>query len=324
MPSPSETGVSDDSANLSSEPAGVARFAPSPTGPLHFGSLIAALGSWLDARSRGATWAVRVDDVDRHRCAPGAADDILRTLEAFGLHWDGPVVYQSERDEAYAAALECLRDQDLAFACACTRKEVQAGGEAGPLGFIYPGTCRDGLPPDREARAWRLRASSGSVRFDDRARGRQVIHLADEVGDFVIRRGDGLFAYHLAMVVDDAELGVTDVVRGGDLLPCTAPQIALQQALNRPTPHYMHLPVAVNEHGRKLSKQTKAPAVDRNDPAPAIQHALAFLGQQPPDWLARAQPTHSLEWALSHWDPGQLPVAATLPAPAAATAAADS
>lgn len=299
----------------------IGRFAPSPTGPLHFGSLVAAVGSWLDARANGARWAVRMDDVDQHRTAPGAADTILRTLEAFGLYWDGEVVYQSQRDEAYAAALERLRQQDLAFPCACTRREVQAGGLAGPLGFIYPGTCRDGLPPEREARSWRLRASSGTIRFDDRARGRQVIHLADEVGDFIIRRGDGLFAYHLAMVVDDAELGVTDVVRGGDLLPCTAPQIALQQALDLPTPRYMHLPVAVNEQGRKLSKQTKAPAVDGEQPAPVLYQALAFLGQQPPEWVAHATADESLAWAVEHWRPGALPAEATLPAPSGIAAA---
>jgi glutamyl-Q tRNA(Asp) synthetase len=294
----------------------IGRFAPSPTGPLHFGSLVAAVGSWLDARAAGARWAVRMDDVDRNRTAAGAAEDILRTLEAFGLYWDDPVVYQSTRDEVYAEALERLRQQDSAFPCACTRREVQAGGQAGPLGFIYPGTCRDGLPPDREARSWRLRTDTGTVHFDDRARGRQVVHLADEVGDFIIRRGDGLFAYHLAMVVDDAELGVTDVVRGGDLLPCTAPQIALQQALGLATPRYMHLPVAVNAQGRKLSKQTKAPPVDASEPAPALYQALSFLGQHPPEWVARAAPAESLTWAVQHWRPQGLPAEATLPAPA--------
>jgi glutamyl-Q tRNA(Asp) synthetase len=293
----------------------IGRFAPSPTGPLHFGSLVAAVGSWLDARAQGGRWAVRIDDVDRERVVRGAADNILRTLEAFGLEWDGEVTYQSQRDAAYEQALEALRSADRAFPCGCTRREVQAGGAAGPLGFIYPGTCRDGLPPGREARSWRLRAHSGSIRFTDRARGQQVIHLADEVGDFIIRRGDGLFAYHLAMVIDDAALGVTDVVRGGDLLPCTAPQIALQQALEVATPRYMHLPVALNDQGRKLSKQTKAVAVNRSDPAPALHDALVFLGQCPPASLRREAPEQALAWAVDHWQPGRLPAEATAPAP---------
>ncbi len=299
------------------------RFAPSPTGPLHFGSLVAAVGSWLDARAQGGQWAVRIDDVDRGRVARGACDDILRTLEAFGLDWDGEIAYQSQRDPSYEQALEALRAADRAFPCGCTRREVQASGQAGPLGFIYPGTCREGLPPGREARSWRLRAHSGTIRFRDRARGQQLIHLPDEVGDFIIRRGDGLFAYHLAMVVDDAELGVTDVVRGGDLLPCTAPQIALQQALGAATPRYMHLPVAINDQGRKLSKQTKAVALDRSDPAPALHDALTFLGQHPPTWLRREVPAQVLAWAVDQWQPERLPAAATVPAPVELRSVAD-
>jgi len=293
----------------------VGRFAPSPTGPLHFGTLVAALGSWLDARSFDGHWAVRIDDVDRPRAVTGAADEILRTLDTFGLHWDGAVVYQSERDEAYAAALERLRFANAVFPCACTRREVQASGRAGALGFIYPGTCREGLPPNRDARAWRLHAHHGTLRFQDRARGPQAIDLADEVGDFVVRRGDGLFAYHLAMVVDDADVGVTDVVRGGDLLPSTAPQMAVQQALGIATPRYLHLPVALNDQDRKLSKQTKAAAVDRDAPALMLTRALEFLNLAPPDHLARATPPEILDWAIAHWYPARLPRNATIKAP---------
>lgn len=293
----------------------IGRFAPSPTGALHFGSLVAALGSWLEARRRGGVWAVRIDDLDRPRCPPGVGDTILKTLDAFGLAWDGPVIRQSRRDAAYAAALETLIERGRVFPCACTRKEVQHQGAPGPAGVIYPGTCRDGLPEGRRARSWRFRVDQRPIRVNDRLRRAFEVHLDRDIGDFIVRRGDGLFAYHLAMVVDDADLGVTEVVRGGDLLDCTAPQIALQQALGCPTPEYLHLPVAVDARGRKLSKQTAAPALDPDHPGPALVSALRFLGQPPPTDLSGASAAAILAWAQAHWKPERIPGAATLPAP---------
>ena len=300
---------------ISVEPASrgyLGRFAPSPTGPLHFGSLVAAVGSFLDARHVGGRWTVRIDDLDRPRTVAGAAEDILRTLEAFALHWDGPVVYQSDRDPAYAAALETLRREGHAFACACSRREVREAGLPGPAGPVYPGTCRRGLPAGRRGRCWRLLTADARVSFRDAARGEQRSHVETEIGDFVIRRADRLFAYHLACVVDDGELGATHVVRGGDLLECTAPQVLLQQRLGLPSPQYLHLPVALGPAGTKLSKQTMAPAADRHQ-APALLHrVLAFLGQAPPPELAGAAPAEQLTWAIRHWDRARLPRAAAL------------
>jgi len=280
----------------------VGRFAPSPTGDLHFGSLVAAVGSFVDARAHNGTWGLRIEDVDRTRAVRGAADAIRRSLVRFGLHWDGPVVTQSERGEAYAGALDRLVTAGLAFPCGCTRREVREAGIRGPAGFLYPGTCRAGLPPGRRARAWRFRVDSREAVFDDRLRGRQRATLADTVGDFIVRRADGLFAYHLAMVVDDAELRVTDVVRGGDLLDATPSQVALQAALGYPQPRYLHLPVALDTRGRKLSKQTRAPSVADLEPAPALHDALAFLGHPPPAALRRATVADCLGWAIAHWD----------------------
>lgn len=279
------------------------RFAPSPTGPLHFGSLVAALGSWLDAHAQGGRWAVRIDDLDRPRNVPGADGSILRTLDGFGLWWDGPVVYQSKREEAYRAALAHLQRTGLAFPCGCSRREISRTGRLGPVGYIYPGTCRGGHPVDRPLRSWRMLSRSAPIRFRDRACiDVQQVDLERMVGDFVIRRADGLYAYHLASVVDDAALGVTDVVRGGDLLNCTPPQILLQRKLGLPTPRYLHLPVARDAEGKKLSKQTQAPPVHPHHRAGAWLHsALAFLRQAPPAELRAAPPDELLGWALRHW-----------------------
>ncbi len=283
------------------------RFAPSPTGPLHFGSLLAAVGSFLEARSRGGEWLVRMEDLDLPRVVPGAADGILRTLEAFGLHWDGPVLAQSARDEAYRAALAELEKLGAVYPCACTRKEIADSALGGIDGPVYPGTCRGGLPAGRSARAVRLRTDSGVVEFDDGLQGRVGQNLAAEVGDFVIRRADGLFAYQLAVVVDDAEQAVTHVVRGADLLDSTPRQITLQRLLGLPTPAYLHLPVAVNERGEKLSKQTLAPAVSAGDPADALFAVLMFLGQTPPPESRDAGIESLWEWALTHWRADRLP-----------------
>jgi glutamyl-Q tRNA(Asp) synthetase len=265
----------------------VGRFAPSPTGPLHFGSLVAAVGSYLDARQRGGEWLLRMEDLDPPREVPGAAESILGTMEAFGLHWDGPVLYQSMRHEAYRGALEQLREAGSAFDCGCTRREVSEAGVPGADGPIYPGTCRNGLPPGRAPRAVRLLARPGIIEFTDRQRGSIRQDVSREVGDFVIRRADGLYAYQLAVVVDDAFQGITHVVRGVDLLDSTARQIMLQRLLGLPTPRYLHHPLVLTPEGAKLSKQTHAPAVDNEDPVPTLTRALGFLGQtvaQPADF----------------------------------------
>jgi glutamyl-Q tRNA(Asp) synthetase len=279
----------------------VGRFAPSPTGPLHFGSLVAAVGSFLEARRRGGRWLLRIEDVDTPRSVAGVAEGILQTLERFGLGWDGEVVWQHRRLGAYAEALHGLKARGLAYGCACTRREIADSALARDGGRVYPGTCRSGLPPGRVARAWRLRVPPGDVVFDDGVQGRMVEEVSREVGDFVLLRADALYAYQLAVVVDDAAAGVTHVVRGADLLDSTGRQIVLQDCLGLPRPVYAHLPVVVNEAGEKLSKQTLARAVDGLHPGPALFAALAFLGQAPPAELVRAPVAELLAWAVDHW-----------------------
>ncbi|MGQ0547862.1 MAG: tRNA glutamyl-Q(34) synthetase GluQRS [Betaproteobacteria bacterium] len=272
------------------------RFAPSPTGPLHFGSLVAALASWLDARAAGGRWLVRIEDLDRPRAVPGADAEVLGALKRLGLHWDGEVVYQGRRVALYEAALQKLRGRT--YWCGCTRREIADSslGLARDGAAIYPGTCRSGLAPGKTARALRVRVDASPIAFVDRAQGRREQVLARDVGDFVLYRADGQFAYQLAVVVDDDAQGVTDVVRGADLLDSTARQIFLQRLLAYPTPRYLHVPVAVNGAGEKLSKQTGAPAVDLTQPQRELQRALEFLGQ--PGDLAEA---------LRHWNPTLIP-----------------
>lgn len=285
----------------------VGRFAPSPTGPLHFGSLVAAVGSYLDARSRQGRWLVRIEDVDQPRTVPGAADGILRTLEGFGFEWDGDVVWQSHRLADYQQALEQLRAAGLAYPCGCTRREIADSSLARDGARVYPGTCRSGLPPGREARAWRLAVPSGITTFHDLVQGPQAENVAEEVGDFVLLRADGQFAYQLAVVVDDAAAGVTHVVRGADLLDSTARQIVLLEILGYSTPVYGHLPVVVNASGEKLSKQTLAEAVEVRPAGPALLAALEFLGQVPPPSLAGAAIGEIWQWALAHWSLARVP-----------------
>ena len=299
------------------------RFAPSPTGPLHFGSLVAALASACDARHDGGEWLLRIEDVDRPRVRRGAEAAILRALEAYGFTWDGPVLRQSTRSAAYRDALEVLRARGEVFACACSRREL----EAAPLGCggerVYPGTCRDGVPDalaGRGQRALRLALrhdGEACVEFRDRLQGPQRQDLVAEVGDFVLQRADGLAAYQLAVVVDDAAQGVTDVVRGADLLASTPRQIYLQRRLGYPTPAYLHVPVAVNAAGLKLSKQTLAAPL----PAlalPALLAAWRFLDQPLPSGSACPASTGEF-WrhAIEAWNPRRLPPAPMLPAPPA-------
>ncbi|MBE7423653.1 MAG: tRNA glutamyl-Q(34) synthetase GluQRS [Zoogloeaceae bacterium] len=292
------------------------RFAPSPTGPLHFGSLVAALGSCLDARAAGGEWLLRMEDVDEPRTMPGAAAAILDTLERFGFSWDGELAWQSRRKPRYRAAFERLRLAGETFACACTRREVAdsfLGAGGAPR---YPGTCRNGLPTGREGRAWRFRVDPGEVCFEDLLQGRICQDLAAEVGDFVLLRADGLFAYQLAVVVDDAEQGITHVVRGADLIDSTPRQIALQERLGLPRPVYLHLPAAVNAAGEKLSKQTRAKAIGDVRPQAALAGALEFLGQQPPDGMADGDLDSLWRWAIMHWSRDRLPQRRRIAAPA--------
>jgi glutamyl-Q tRNA(Asp) synthetase len=278
------------------------RFAPSPTGPLHFGSLVTALGSYLDARHHHGTWLLRIEDLDTPRTMPGAVNSIFRTLEIFGLHWDHEVVYQSQRTKAYEEALYKLQSKQMVYPCSCTRKEISDSALHGIDGQIYPGTCRNGIPPGREARAWRVRTRDHPLDFFDTLQGEIRQHLENEVGDFVVKRADGLHAYQLAVVVDDAFQDISHVVRGADLIHSTPRQIYLQHLLDLPTPRYLHLPVAINARGEKLSKQTLAAPVDNTNPIPQLVHALYFLQQNPPAELYDYDVISILNWAISHWD----------------------
>jgi glutamyl-Q tRNA(Asp) synthetase len=310
------------------------RFAPSPTGPLHAGSLVAALASWLDARAHGGTWLVRIEDVDTPRCVPGAADEILRQLAACGLIPDAPPVYQSQRGHLYQAALDHLVAHNLAYPCGCSRSDVEAAlavlGHATPRGaeLVYPGTCRSGLH-GKPARAWRMRTeifkdkrlfnqqnrawaatdliaqntkaatpiNAQTITWTDRRLGPQQQNVEEAVGDFVLKRADGLWAYQLAVVVDDAAQGITHVVRGADLADNTARQILLQHALGLPTPQYLHTPLVMGENGEKLSKQNGAQALDVTNPIAHLRSAAACLGLNVPFYTIN----DILDSALSQW-----------------------
>ena len=252
------------------------RFAPSPTGPLHFGSLVAAIASYLDARHCGGEWLVRIEDTDTPRSVAGAADDILATLAACGLLHDGGVVCQSTRSEAYHAALHYLRQHKRAYPCACSRREIADSGLRGIEGAVYPGTCRHGIG-DKTARAWRIDTRGARIEFDDAVQGRIAQNLETDIGDFVLYRGDHIYAYQLAVVIDDAEQGITDIVRGADLLDSTPRQILLQRLLGLPTPLYAHVDVVTSAQGEKLSKQTGAAGVDPCEAAAALARAAEFL-----------------------------------------------
>lgn len=300
--------------NNSGQPQYRGRFAPSPTGPLHFGSLIAAVGSYLDARASAGEWLVRMEDVDRPREVAGAAAGILTTLEQLGMEWDSEVIYQSRRTDAYQAALETLRTAGALYPCACSRREINKLAETGPDGSIYPGTCRNGVDPERDLRSWRV-AVEDPVRFRDRLQGMCYVDLSKDSGDFVVLRADNIFAYQLAVVVDDAEQEVTHIVRGADLLGSTGRQIHLQQLLDYQSPEYLHLPVAVNPDGKKLSKQTRAPAVNAAAGSRVLAPVLAFLGQNPPHALSEASLADFWSWAIANWDAHRIPKGPSIPAP---------
>ena len=285
----------------------IGRFAPTPSGPLHLGSLVAALGSYLQAKSQHGQWLLRIEDLDPPREVPGAADAILRTLEAHGLYWDGEVCYQSHQQQVYQAALDTLAAQGLIYPCRCSRKILQQQAQKGPYGLIYPGTCRTASFPLQQPHALRIHTPMKPIRFTDLRIGPYQQSLQSELGDFVVKRADGLFAYQLAVVVDDFQQGVTEVVRGEDLLDNTPRQIYLQQQLGFPTPAYLHLPLATNPAGQKLSKATGATALDNHAAIPNLRQALRLLHHSPPAQLNDASLETLLSWAISHWRVHRLP-----------------
>ncbi len=281
------------------------RFAPSPTGNPHLGTLIAAVASYLQARSNDGEWLLRIEDVDTQRRVPGADDTLLKTLDAFGFEWDQAVVWQSRRTALYQQALEQLIDCERVFPCTCSRKLLAQ--TAAELSGVYPGTCRTRKLPLPHAHAIRLRVADITIRFDDAVAGEFSQSLSHDCGDFVIKRRDGLFAYQLAVVVDDAQQGVTEVVRGADLLDSTPRQIYLQRCLDYAEPAYLHLPLILDHHGRKLSKSEGAAELDPAKPGLSLCIALRHLGQQPPAELAQARPADIWQWALENWDRSRIP-----------------
>lgn len=306
--------MSTSASGIAEAPRYRGRFAPSPTGSLHFGSLVAALASCCDARAAGGEWSVRIEDVDTPRSRDPIADGMLATLEAYGFEWDGEVVRQSKRTALYQRALDELAACGRIFSCACTRREL----DTAPFGVIgerkYPGTCRNGVAPGREGRSWRLIVGDQAIGFHDRLQGWQEQRLDRDIGDFIVKRADGVFAYQLAVVVDDAAQEITHVVRGADLLASTPRQIWLQRQLGLPTPSFLHHPVAILPSGEKLSKQTGAQPLDEADPLPALVRAWDFLAQAPPP-VAPASVVEFWQWAQRAWAPSALPPVLMLPVP---------
>jgi glutamyl-Q tRNA(Asp) synthetase len=278
------------------------RFAPSPTGPVHYGTLIAAVGSYLQAKKNHGEWFIRIDDIDTCRVVDGADDDILRTLEHFGFEWNGNIIYQTQQIESYQQALEQLKSQSLVFPCLCSRKQLAKTDSS-----IYPGTCRHHSLPEKKEHALRVLSQDINIEFNDIVMGQQLQNIKQHCGDFIVRRRDGLFAYQLAIVVDDAAQNITEVVRGADLLGSTHRQIYLQQLLNYSTPGYCHLPLAVDNLGNKISKSGNAAKVDIKNKENLIINALNFLGQRPPDDLIKSQLNDIWLWAIKHWNVADVP-----------------
>lgn len=284
------------------------RFAPSPTGLLHIGSLLTAAASYADARSNGGKWLVRMEDLDPPREMPGAASHILHTLEAFGFEWDGEVAYQSHRYALYEETLCRLQTAGLVYPCHCSRKDWQAGARRGADGFVYNGRCRHpGQRPAPQGKqpAWRIRVPDRIIGFSDGIVGGYAQNLARDIGDFVLLRADGYWAYQLAVVAEDAEQGVTHIVRGQDLLVSTPRQIYLQQCLGVPTPQYAHLPLLTNAQGQKWSKQTLAPALDLNRREQLLRQVFRYL--KLPEAPETDRPAELLDWAVAHWDMDKVP-----------------
>ncbi|MDP3677937.1 MAG: tRNA glutamyl-Q(34) synthetase GluQRS [Methylotenera sp.] len=286
----------------------IGRFAPSPTGPLHFGSLVAAVASYLEVKTHQGRWLLRMEDLDKPREIKGAADTILHSLEKFGFEWDGDVLYQSQRHGLYEEAFNSLKNKQLIYPCTCTRKEIaDTTNQFGIDGIIYPGTCLSHPLKPNEANAWRVKTNALEISFVDAIQGEIKQTLSQNVGDFILKRADGLFAYQLAVVVDDAAQDITHIVRGADLLDSTPRQIYLQQLLGFSTPHYAHVPVATNAAGEKLSKQTLAKPITEDDANHLIFEALSFLGQYPSADLKHASLNEIWHWATNHWDIKKIP-----------------
>ena len=286
----------------------IGRFAPSPTGPLHFGSLAAAVASYCDAKKHRGKWLLRMEDLDKPREVKGAADTILRQLEAFGFEWDGPVLYQSQRNSFYNEALTQLKEKQLIYSCTCSRKEIaDSSTTIGIEGVIYPETCLRQPIKQNAPVAWRIKTDASRIRFKDVIQGKISQNLKSDIGDFILKRADSQFAYQLAVVVDDAAQGVTHIVRGADLLDSTPRQIYLQNVLGYPQPQYAHIPVAANSAGEKLSKQTLAKPIAEQHAIDLIIDALEFLGQQPESELRLAGLKDVWHWAICHWDIEKVP-----------------
>ncbi|MDX1914586.1 MAG: tRNA glutamyl-Q(34) synthetase GluQRS [Methylophilus sp.] len=286
----------------------VGRFAPSPTGPLHFGSLVAAVASYCDAKANQGQWLIRIEDLDKPREMAGASQNILSTLEAFGFAWDGSIIYQSQRTQAYEEAFFRLQEMDKIYGCICSRKEIaDSAVRTGIEGAIYPKTCLQHPPIASKNMAYRVMTENRSLSFVDHVQG--VIHqnLAQDIGDFVLKRADGIFAYQLAVVVDDAYQNITHIVRGSDLLNSTTRQLYLQQLLGLKTPCYAHIPIVVNEQGEKLSKQTLAEAIESGQANQQLYLALKFLGQNPPLEIKKATLSDLWQWAVTNWRIANVP-----------------
>ncbi len=284
----------------------IGRFAPSPTGALHLGSLLAATGSFLDARAHNGKWLLRIEDIDTPRIVPGSADLILRTLTAFGLYWDETETYQSQHLDRYQNALTILQQQEQVYPCICSRKQIRQTGSPGLEGAVYAGTCKERKDkPLERPHSWRLKAPDEHIVFVDQIEGQQTQNLAQQIGDFVLKRADGLWAYQLAVVVDDAASGVTHIVRGNDLLTSTARQIYLQRCLQYSTPVYAHLPILVNSSGQKLSKQTLAPAINTEHALSTLKQVLVVLNLSPPREIDTLPDL--LQWATHNWRLHKLP-----------------
>jgi len=275
----------------------IGRFAPSPSGDLHFGSLVSAVGSYLEAKAAGGTWLLRIEDLDPPREVAGSAARIIHDLHNLGMRPDGQILYQSGRFDVYQDYVNQLMEDGFAYPCACTRKDLPPSG-------IYPGTCRNGIRGGKTARAVRFRVNEKTCKFFDQVQGEMTGSPADSIGDFIIHRADGLYAYQLAVVIDDDFQGVTQVVRGADLLDSTCRQMCLQEALGFNSPDYMHLPLAISADGKKLSKRIQADPVKHQDPAFAVKTALMFLGQQPPENLGLGP---LWDWAKVNWNSDLIP-----------------
>lgn len=277
----------------------IGRFAPTPSGPLHFGSIIAALGSYLQAKSHNGQWLLRIEDIDIPRVNNGATDKILYDLETLGLCWDGELILQNQREPSYQQALDQLADQNLTYPCACSRKEM--------ISHRYDGKCRNGLPPDKTGRSLRIRTNNKRIYVHDSIQGEFSQTLENDIGDFIVNRADGIMAYHLAVIIDDAFQNVTEIVRGADLLGSTPRQIYLQKLLGFNTPEYCHLPVATGPHGKKISKQNHAPSVMSNKPVDILYDALSFLGQAPDSRLKQGSVDDIINWGTENWHLSNVP-----------------